>query len=133
MEAKETGTPTIDVSAFLTIFEDTPFNQHSAKIMNPDFDYVIPEDQKNPDFEAGWSQRISFFRSIEGGFTQDDVERYKSEKIADRSVSAPVDFIGIDSIVYQAEGLFTFDGVIFEKGGYLYQFIVQYFTSPESS
>ena len=130
VEVKETGAPTIGSSTFLMVLEDTTHNRQYAKTRNPDFDYDIPEDQKNVDIEPG--QGISFFKSVEGGFTQDDVERYKSEKIADRSVSAPVDFIGIDSIVYQAEGLFTFDGVIFEKGGYLYQFIVQYFNSPES-
>lgn len=129
VERGEVGT---DVS--LRIFEDTPHNRHVEKILNPDFEYVIPEDQRNLDFEP-WSQVISFNKSIEGGFTQDIVEWYrenKSGKNADNDVYTSVDFIGIDSVVYQAEGLFAFDGVMFERGGYLYQFIVQYFNSPES-
>jgi hypothetical protein len=130
VEAKETDTPIIGTSVFLMILEDTLHNRQYAKIKNPDFDYDIPEDRKNVDIEP--SQGISFFKSTEGGFTQDIVGRYKSEKIADRSVSASADFIGIDSVVYQAEGLFTFDGVIFENKEYLYQFIVQYYNSPES-
>ena len=56
----------------------------------------------------------------------------KSGKNADRDVYAPADFIGMDSVVYMAEGLFIVGGVMFVKEGYLYQLSVQYFTSPES-
>ena len=134
VEAKEPDTDTIGAHVSLTIFEDTPSNRHSAKILNPDFEYVIPEDQKNPDFEAEGSQRIRFSKSIEGDFTQDIMKWYRENKFgknADNDVYTSADFIGIDSVVYQAEGLFTFDGVIFERDGYLYQFSVQYFNSSE--
>lgn len=133
VEVKETSTTNIGSSVFLKILEYTPYNRHHAKILNPDFDYDIPEDRKNADIEP--SQGISFSKSIEGDFTQDVVEWYrgnKSGKNANLDVHTSADFLGIDSVAYQAEGLFTFDGVIFEKDGHLYQFIVQYFTSPES-
>lgn len=118
----------------IRIFEDSPYNRNVEKILNPDFDYVIPDDQKNPDFEP-WSQIIAFSKPIEGGFTRDITEWFKenkSEKFADRNVYAPADFMGMDAVVYRAEGLFIFDGLFFEREGVLYQFGVQYSNSPES-
>lgn len=133
VKVKESGTPTIGASDYLQVLKDTPYNRQYAKTIDPDFDYIIPEDQKNVDIEPG--QGISFFRSIKGDFTQDVVEWYrenKSGKNADSNVYASANFIGMNSVVYRAEGLFTFDGVMFEKEGYLYQFSVQYYNSPES-
>jgi len=133
VEVKELGTPTIGASVLLMVLEDTPHNRQYAKTRNTDFDYNIPEEQKNADIEAG--QNISLSKSIEGGFTQNVVEwfgEHKSEKLFDRNVYAAADFIGIDALIYQAEGIVTADGVIFENRGYLYQFDVQYYNSPES-
>ena len=91
-------------------------------MMNSSFDYDIPENLKNTDIEPGPS--IGLSKSIAGGFTQDIVQWFEEGgiQIGDRFVYAPANFIGMDSVLYQAEGLDIFDGVIFEREGYLYQF-----------
>ncbi|MDO8604268.1 MAG: hypothetical protein Q7K40_02615 [bacterium] len=126
VEVEETTTPAIGASVSILIMEDTLHNREYAKKMNPDFDYVIPEDRRNVDIEPG--QGISLSRSVANNFTGDVTQWFgdRAQRIFDRNVYAPIKFLGIDSVAYKGEGLFTFDGVIFEKKGYLYQFGVQY-------
>jgi len=91
------------------------------------------ENLKNTDVEP--RQGISLSKLIDNGFTQGVVEWYKKnkfEKNADRDAYAQAYFMGMDSVAYQAEGLFMFDGILFKKDGSLYQFNVQYFNSFES-
>jgi hypothetical protein len=91
------------------------------------------ENLKNTDVEP--RQSINLSKLVDGSFNEPVAEWYKENKFgknADRDVYAQAYFMGMDSVAYQAEGLFMFDGVFFEKEGSLYQFGVQYFNSPES-
>lgn len=126
VEVEEPTTPAIGASVSLWILEDTLHNREYAKKMNPNFDYDIPDNRKNADIELG--QGISLSRSVASDFTG-DVTRWfgdNSQRIFDRNVYAFARFLGMDSVAYKGEGLSTFDGVIFERKRYLYQFGVQY-------
>ncbi len=130
VEAENPTTPSIGESVSISIMENTPRNRSIAKMMNSDFD--IPESPSNADIELKPS--IGLSKSIAGGFTQ-DIMRWFGEggiQIGDRFVYGPANFIGIDSVLYQGEGLDIFDGVIFEREGYLYQFSVPHYYPPES-
>ncbi len=132
----ETSSPnmsSIGTSTYIVLMKNTSYNKQYAKTINSDFDYNIPDGQENIDIEPG--QSISLSRSISSIFVKDITKWFKENmagKYADRISYSQAYFMGMSSVAYRAEGLFMIDGVLFEKGGYLYQFSVQYYNSPES-
>ena len=132
VEVEDSTTPSIGTSVSIAVMEDTPHNQSVAKKLNSNFDYDVPESFKNVDIEPG--QGINLSKSVASGFTQDIMQWFEEGgiQIGDHAVYAPSNFIGMDSVLFQGEGLYIFDGVIFEREGYLYQFDVQHYDSPES-
>ncbi len=127
VEEKETTTSAIGKSFSIMVLEDNQHNRHYAKTINADFDYDIPENQKNTDIEPS-SGIITLSKTIaEYDFMKNGLAR----GIGDRSISEPANFLGMGSMAYQAEGLFAFEGIIFEKEKYTYQFNVVYDSPTE--
>lgn len=128
VEVEKLGIGNIGTSTIILIMEDTSYNREIAKRSNSNFDYVIPEDRKNAELEGGYS--ISLSKSVASS-TQGVAQWFENNfrGIGDQSVNAFAEFLGIDSVIYKGIGKYTFDGVIFEKSGYLYQFDVQYDSS----
>jgi len=133
VEAKEPSVSIVGTSTSIVLMENTPHNKQYAKTINSDFDYIVPEDQKNIDIESG--QSIWFIRLVSNTSSKDILKWFKENmagKYADSISYSQGDFMGRSSVEYKAEGLFSFEGIVFEREGFLYQFEVAYYNSPQS-
>ena len=116
-EPKEPTSPYIGVSSSIKILEDTPRNRQYAE-------------GKNLDMEP--PPGIAFMKTMSTGITQSVAgwsENYKHSRGdhgEDIYIDTLITFLGKGAVAFYGRGIGSFDGIIFGRDGYLYEFVVGY-------